>query len=130
MCTITYSTAGHKGGASVRIIMLLVMWGALSQAPSRGVTPSFEVASIKPSPTDGRESLLQPAGTISGKQRNVKDDDRIRLPPSSLRIGWRTFVDCRGQMDNRSPRRRCRCRARNHGTAASVATPGPLRIED
>src|SRR6266446_6401041 len=62
VCTITYSTVNAKEEPLVRTVMLLVLWSALSQAPSRGTMPSFEVASIKPSFGDGRESVSSQPG--------------------------------------------------------------------
>jgi uncharacterized protein (TIGR03435 family) len=56
----------------VRIIMLLVLWGVLTQTPSTGTLPSFEVASIKPSPADGRESLSNQPGRFLANNVTLK----------------------------------------------------------
>jgi uncharacterized protein (TIGR03435 family) len=55
----------------VRIILLLALGSALSQAP-RGTLPSFEVASIKPSPDGGRESLLTQPGRFVASNVTLK----------------------------------------------------------
>ncbi len=55
----------------VRIIVLLVLGSVLSQAP-RETIPSFEVASVKPSPPGGRESLSNQPGRFVANNVTLK----------------------------------------------------------